>query len=238
MKNHAVPFNLYDYLGYLMTGFVTIIFIYSLGIAEITKLKNSLESVLQHEYILTVLLMIACYIVGQIVSLFGKCIFVNIIIKKWLNYPSRNFFRMFSDNEKFRNFKPVRWFHFREYKRPYPEEFANKIKEYYEQETGRRFDESEAFLFCFHYVKEYCPATHARLLIFLSLYDFSRNLSVIFLMMGAVYFLSCRMMWGAGCWMFAYLLFFRYLQFFRIFSNEVFRSFYAVRIVGNGIDES
>jgi hypothetical protein len=116
----------------------------------------------------------------------------------------------------------------KEYMKPLPKSTAMAVREKFKRMTKHAAVGDDFFLFCFHHVKEQCPAGYARLQTFQNLYGFSRNICfagiavTLFLLIGRLHaFLAIPVFFAS------IVTFFRYLKFFRHYSIEVFLSFWS-----------
>ena len=230
MTDLKISFNRYDYFGLILPGVLLLISVLFIIPQEIyISLGNSLESFKDLKYAFVFLigttLIFFSYLIGMIISSIGSWLIEGYIIKKKINYPSYNLFNDTS-SKRFKSYK-------KSYSSTFIEQFNKTYNEYY---TGISFQGDDKFMTCFHYVKEKCPITYSRLNIFLSMYGLYRNLTVCFIIILSiftVYFiltlnliLIVIMLLSGG---FSIICFYRFLKFFRIFSDEVFRSFFMHR---------
>ena len=232
MKDYTFAFNIFDILAYIFVEFLFWLIV--LVPTEITPdffFSSALFSY-HFTYIQIPFVLLVAYISGHIIAHFGSLFLEKGIIAKILNYPSTNFFRIISDNSAS---KPNRFF--KNYTAAYPEQLATKIKDAYEQITSIKFNHYDAFMFCFHYVKDKSPTTYSRLLIFLQLYDFCRNVSMMFffcsfiLLYFSIFEYPNLYILSIVLFLLSYLFFLRYLKFFRLYGDEVFRSFYNLYLL-------
>lgn len=210
--NYKIPFNIFDFFGYLITGFLFEVFLFlSVGVRI-----NGIPPV--DIYLKGGLIIISAYILGHIIALFASLIIEGFITKKLFGYPSENLFDDPKTNKK-----------------AYKKDFQEALKKAYKEKTGLSFDRNNFFKFAFHYVKESSPVTVARLGTFLNLYNFSRNLCMLFLIMAIWSFIDFFFL-GWPVYLFSLFIvlsvifYFRFLKFFNLFADEVFRSFYIALI--------
>ena len=210
--DYKIPFNVFDFFGYLITGFLFEVFLF-FGIG--LRISDILPADI---YLKGGLIIIFAYILGHIIAFFASLVVEGFIMKKFFGYPSENLF----DNPKTN-------------KKAYKKDFQEALIKAYKDKTGLGFDPHNFFKFAFHYVKESSPVTFARLGIFINLYDFLRNLCMLFLIMAIWSFINFFFL---GWPVYLFLLFivlsvifyFRFLKFFNLFADEVFRSFYIAFI--------
>ena len=228
MTDLKISFNRYDYFGLILPGVLLLISVIFIIPQEIyIGLGNSLESYKDLKFafifLIGVALIFFSYLIGMVISSIGSWLIEGNIIKKKLKYPSYNLFND-SDSKWFENYQ-------KSYSSTFIEQFNKTFNEYY---NGISFQgDDDKFMTCFHYVKEKCPITYSRLNIFLSMYGLYRNLTVCFIILLSIFtvyfiltlnlFIILIMLLSGS---FSTMCFYRFLKFFRIFSDEVFRSFY------------
>lgn len=210
--DYKIPFNVFDFFSYLIAGFLfEVFFFFAMGLGS--------RDILPFDaYLMSAIIVIFAYILGHIIALFSSFIVEGIITKKFFRYPSENFF----DDPKTN-------------KRAYEKSLQKALIKIYEDKTGFKFSHYNFFKFAFHYVKESSPVTFSRLSTFSALYEFSRNLCMLFLIMAVWSFVN---FFSIG-WPFYLILIFillslifylRFLKFFYLFADEVFRSFYVTSV--------
>lgn len=219
MTNVKFPLSVFDFFAYLIQGFLLLVgfcYLFKINILEITTTDN-----LFFDFIVIVL----SYILGHIVAELSRWIIEGGIVRKYLGYPSDFVFK-----EEHRK-KLL----FTEYLRPYSKEFINEFKTaygWYYNNKFSRIDDYNSFRLCFHTVKERCPNAFSRLEVFISMYDFNRNLSMVSIVYGGI-FLTIVITTGELIWLLGvalsliltFMLLLRYLKFFKSFADEVYYSF-------------
>lgn len=220
MDDSDIPFNFFDFFGYLIPGIIFTIAIICVLIPDNTY-QNTIDffkSITDFKYIISFVIVIMVYGLGHVVSSLGSYLFEGLLIGKWLGYPSENFF-----NSKVKNTWP-----FPSYGNNYSKEFRNSFNEKFKERFGD-FNSFDKFILCFTYVKEKCPATLGRLNIFISLYDFSRNSAAALLILAIVSILRGYYLYAGILFILTFLFISRYLKFFRIYGDEIFRTFYVFK---------
>lgn len=91
------------------------------------------------------------------------------------------------------------------------------------------FNISDKYMLCFTFVKEKCPVALGRLTIFISLYDFARNSAMALLILALVFIYNGYILYAEILFVLTLIFISRYLKFFRIFGDEVFRTFYIFK---------
>lgn len=213
-----IPFNLYDFLGYALPGFVVIIIAFILINPEsalefiqkvtnpdatptdqIEPAKSGLERSLPTSISQMIFYVLACYLVGLAVHGFTDWFFAT-LSKKWeplkRYYSDQGAFErgLFGDSSN--RDDPIDFV-------PYSDRFVGKLKTQIEKifdvkvarimrEAGNQVDDqkyTEIFEFCRSAVIERSPAHYSRAFALLSLYNSARLLGGIFLL-AAVGFLA------------------------------------------------
>jgi hypothetical protein len=219
-------FNFYDFLAYLIPGFLAITAL-ALLFAAPNMLGTFFERTEPYKYIVSTLVVLLSYAMGHVISQLASLLCERLLVRHWLGYPSEN---LFSTSKK------EVWF-FKDYRRPYSADFAGKFKDVYEQKFTTTFQHYDGFMACFHFVKEHSSAALDRLNTFLAIYDFCRNtamgLSLLALgFLARAYFThrSVLVIYGGLALLLAIFFFYRYLKFFRHYGDEVFRSFHVLTL--------
>lgn len=218
MADLKIPFSFFDFFGYLFPGFIFATAIIWLLIPNdpVTKIIDFFNSIKDFKYIFSFVIFIVIYGFGHVVSSFASYLFEGILIAKWLGYPSDNLFKNKSKNT---------WL-FSSYGQNYSEQFRVAFNKTFTENFGE-FGNYDKFMICFNLVKEKCPATTGRLAVFISLYDFSRNSAMALIPLALVSIFQGYYLYGVIIFGMACLFISRYLKFFRIYGDEVFRSFYV-----------
>lgn len=206
MDGTKIPFNLYDFLGYIVQGFLLLISFILLFIP--TEIVNRVIAS-YNIYTSSFILLLISYIIGHINAEIGSFILENTYVKKIKGYP------------------PIL-----EGNKPFKEEFKRAFDAYFEN----RFEIEDArnsFLLAFHTVKENCPVTYSRIFTFLGLYGFSRNLCMVFniyaILFLTKFIFNINSLYLAGFVVsiaLSYVFFRRYYKFLTHHNSEVYYSFY------------
>lgn len=221
MDDEKIPFNLFDFFGYIIPGLIFTIAIIWVLIPENTYQKtiDFFKSVTDFKYIISFVIVIMIYGLGHVISSLGSYLFEGLLVGEWLGYPSKNLF-----NSEQKNTWP-----FSSYGKSYSKEFINAFNKKFKEHFGEFEDIGDKFMLCFTLVKEKCPATFGRLTIFISLYDFSRNSAMALLILAMVSILRGYYSHAVILFVLTFLFISRYLKFFRIYGDEVFRTFYVFK---------
>jgi hypothetical protein len=212
---NRIPFSVYDFFGYLISGFLLLVAIdYAGGYRFL--LRNELS--LTYGIFWTVI----AYITGQILAGPSAWLLERIVIGRWLKRPNINLFK--DPPQKF-------WVKiFPGYFTPFPPEIRKSILAKARiagiEEVGEAL-----FLHSFAKVK-IDNDTMARLNTFLYLYGFCRNISfTCFVSAFIIAFWSIflhtpeKLLWAFIAITFSVGMFFRYLKFFRQYSYELFLTY-------------
>ncbi len=213
------PFNIYDLLSYLSNGFILSIVIYFFYFNKENLIKIIIGKLTLSVSI--ILLVLISYIIGHLISLSSSSLFEKLIIKYLLGYPSYNFF-----TDKPIGFKIIKKiFGLYSYKSQYSIFVKKKINSKFKRIFNLNFKDVDNFNLCFHFVKENSPATYNRLLTFISIYGFCRNLSMNLLIIAIILIFNSYFTFGFIIIVLSYLFFLRYLKFFRQYGDEVYKTF-------------
>lgn len=162
------------------------------------------------------------YMVGHAISALSGGLIENQIVRKRLGDPSSHLF----GGKKGK-------FPFAYYKSSYPYAFIDQFKRGFEKIFKQKFSTEEAFMLCYTFIKEKSSVTYSRLERFITLYSLSRNLSLTFLLVTPLLILRAYffkdwiyLLLAISSLGFSALFFLRYLKFFWIYSDEVFRTFH------------
>lgn len=220
---HKLPFSLYDFFGYLASGFLLILTLDYVSPGEWIMREHQ-------SIVLTIFWAILSYIVGQILAGPAAWLLERNLVGKWLKRPNVN---LFQDPPK-----ACRVTFFPGYFTPLPSVTRERVRE-----KARAAGVSESgeglFVLAFGKVKADKEAL-ARLNTFLNLYGFCRNIAFTSLVCFVVLALGS---WkynlvGNLPWIFASMLcavgmFYRYLKFFRQYSYELFITYASLSSEGS-----
>lgn len=212
-----IPFSIYDFFGYLGSGFVLLCAVdYAFDGGWL--IKNELLSV--HIAFWTVL----AYITGHIIANISSFLLEHKLLREVLKSPEETLF----DEEKQTGFWPKL---FPIFYKPFPEETRKRVLLKAEK-SGINKPGRGLFFHCHPFVMNQ-KHTSERLNTFLNLYGFSRNISMAGLMAALVLIVgmisigfSVQKMW----WVIVAIgvsigMFYRYLKFFKHYTEEVFRAY-------------
>jgi hypothetical protein len=211
-----IPFSVYDFFGYLASGFIFLSSVIYVGTE-----KNIFCYDLN--FVSSVFVILIVYIIGHLISVPAKSFYERLIVKKGLKLPS---YILIPNNPAPKVLSKL----FYEYFEEFPDKIANKIKEkaIKEDKVWKDNDRRAFFHNAYGKVKIDNNAI-ARLDIFLSLYGFCRNTSFTLLISFFLIFIGG---WHRGFLLnfalciFSLLaclgLFYKYLKFFRHYSYELF----------------
>ena len=214
-----IPFDPYDFFGYLASGLVVIA-----GMDLVLGFPNILRR--DFKIIDGILLLIAVYVMGQIVASLAKAVIEDGLVGRMLRRPGVNLF----ETKKPR----IRGFFFPGYYKPFPEQTRQIILSKAESEGVKGADED-----LFLHVR-YSPVVLQdqklmdKLNSFINKYGFNRNLGFaafivgIALLIKAKFFASSdpeQLKYGITALVVAIFLLYRYLKFFRQYSYEMFNAY-------------
>jgi hypothetical protein len=215
-----IPFTVYDFFGYLATGFLLLVATdYALGHSPLATPNPTIVA--------SVFWVLIAYVVGHLVAHLSSWLVEANFLRKVLKSPEEHLF----GERKLKGWARI----FPGNYAPFPKPTQERITEKARRE-GIEVPARSLFLHCHPLVKR-DQATLARLNSFLNLYGFCRNLTMglslaaIMLVLGAVRSISLhplKVLDGAPLWWALAALvgsvgmFYRYLKFFRHYTTEVF----------------
>ena len=212
-----IPFTIYDFFGYISTGIIWFITInYYFSLEYISTIPNELD-----KYILIV---IAIYVLGHLSAQLSQWVLEDKILRV-IGKPTEILFDTIKSKKKI----------LKRYNESFKENLRNQIIEKYKNETKVPTIDSDMLKYCFHYVKEKSKNTNNRLLTFLSLYGFSRNMSftlllpiIAFTIKGIKSFEPMYFFYSFCMLILSYLLFLRFLKFYKLYAIEIFLTYLVI----------
>lgn len=218
-----VSFWAYDIFGYLLPGIILLLGLFASNAWFHEHLYPYLKSGYYTDF---AILLVIAYTLGHVISGFSSLTLERLFLRHVLHYPTYQMFKDADDTSKF--FK----FLFPGYFRPYSSAFRIKMKQKF-QRKFRVTPENEHDLFwlcwssiCANHHVAYRRATH-----FLELYGYSRNMSMVFLLLVPMSWLAdWRDITNGYLWSFSalatsWLLFVSYAKLMRRLNDEVYRAF-------------
>lgn len=190
------------------------------------------------------LFIIYCYLLGHILAAIGSIIYEKFIVANFLKYPSENLFgkNPFDGQGRWIRFRewlrPKAQFIFNKFCQPLNERYAEDLEKLIQKRFGPNVNRSNYFWLCFTDISKYSPVAYIRVMRFLNLYAFSRNLSV-----GLLIYLPTRLFFYAflgstiniyNCIILTFyiflaaVLFWNYLKLFRRQTQELYFHFYTL----------
>jgi hypothetical protein len=226
MEDLRFPYTIFDIFVYFLPGFIFTSSLIWLVVPEnsILDLFYFIDSTKDFKYIYFFFSLIIFYSIGHIVSSIAQKILEKIFIKNLLGYQTQNLFGSSSKNSCIL----FKLSDLSDYRKCYSEKFQEKFNQTFNDYFSDMGDhEHDRFMLCFTFVKENCPTTFSRITTFLLIYDFSRNTSLSLLFLGFTLLIKNYFLYGTIIVMIAYLFFCRYLKFYRMYADEIFRTFYV-----------
>ena len=234
MLDLDVSFSKYDYFVILIPGVLILILIliiippaFFVEIGQIIESFGSLN--FAFVFIISVGLIIVSYLFGLLLSGFSAWLIEDQITSKWLSPPAVNLFQL----EKRKTSKL-----FRKYTQPYSVKFQEKFFDVFNDyfEGIDKEDANDIFRLCYHVVKEKCPNGYKRLSTFISLYGLYRSLILTFLIGFIIYLVNFILTMNPIALLLLIIFpfvcvfcYYKFLTYYRIFSDEVFSSFFTHR---------
>lgn len=212
-----IPFSVYDFFGYLATGFVLLVSI-DLSCGGAWLARDSIPP------LLALFLILLAFVVGHLVAHVASVLLESIFVRTFLGSPELHLFGVAQKSWRSKlfpgNFKPL------------PKAIQQHLRARAE-EYGAPVSERAFFLHC-HAVVKNQPTTAERLNTFLVQYGFCRNISMAFAFAALVPFLGrlwCPLTpvslvpWAPLALVLSVGMFYRYLKFFRHYTIEVLTSY-------------
>ena len=221
-KKMKIPFSVYDFFGYLSAGFIVLYAAdFTFGFGFIATKELGVQT--------SALLAILSYTVGHLVANISSFILEHTIARRLLGAPETI---LLSPVQKtfLRLIFPI-------YYKPFPGHFIevvlNKAKSEGFTEVGRSL-----FFHC-HSIAKKDNATNERLSTFLNLYGFSRNMCMACIICAVLMGIGASLnpaysdkflLLGLVALFLAIGLFYRYLKFYKHYTEEVFRTYETEKI--------
>ncbi len=217
-----IPFSVYDFFGYLSSGFIILYAAdFTFGFGFIAAKEIGVQII--------ALLAILSYTIGHLVANISSYVLEHTIARRLLGPPEKI---LLSPAKK-----TILRFIFPIYYKPFPSRFMdavlNKAKTEGYPEAGRSL-----FLHC-HSIAKKNDTTNERLSTFLNLYGFSRNMCMAFIICSAIVSIGaklnpacsdkCSLLVLAAIFL-AIGLFYRYLKFYKHYTEEVYRTYESEKI--------
>ena len=240
MVDLKISFSKYDYFGIIIPGFTLLILILFLCPLEIfIELSNLLNLFGNLEFafifLIGLAIVIISYLFGTIISGMGYWLIEDKIIKNKLRYPSTHLFRTKKTTKGwFKNYRS-------NYSDQFREHFNEVFNNYFNSFKKENYKETDKFKLCYHLVKEKSPVAFQRLTTFISLYGLYRNLTITFILGTFLYLYKIiitldllYLILIIGFPLLSIFCFNNFLKFFRIYADEVFRSFFIYALEKQG----
>jgi len=212
-----IPFSIYDFFGYLGSGFVLLCAV-NYAFDGGWLIKKDLWTV--HVAFWTML----AYIIGHIIANISSFLLEHKFLREVLISPEETLF----DEEKRKGFWPKL---FPIYYKPFPEETRKRVL-IKAKKAGINNPGRGLFFHC-HPLVISQKHTSARLGTFLNLYGFSRNISMAGLLAASVLIIGMistgfsvqKVWWVIVAIGVTFGMLYRYLKFFKHYTEEVFRAY-------------
>jgi hypothetical protein len=219
VKVSRIPFNVYDFFGYLASGFL-VLAAFDLVFTGGSVIRSDMQ------LLPGLFWLVVAYVTGHIVANTSSFFLERLLVQRLLGRPHQVLFEASS---------PRNWTRlFPGYYEPLPKETRERVLKKADESAAITQSGPGLFLHCFAFVRGDEDA-RGRLDNFLSLYGFSRNvataaaIAVLVLAAGLVSMdsvevarRSVEFRWAVAAAIAAVGLLYRYLKFFRLFSVEVF----------------
>lgn len=198
IKGFKNSFFVYDFFGYLLPGFFFIcLFIVDYDFTKVIEYyysKKTLYGLNRHDgtflydYLFSyltwnsdrdfkftglILLILFCYTLGHIIAALSSFIIEKCFNQFFLGFPSSNLLTIGKRTWLQRIFK--------NYTSPFSKEFIKDFNDIFEQRFGVNKSSKDKYWLCFSDISKYLPMAYNRIIHFLNLYGFSRNVAGAFL---------------------------------------------------------
>jgi hypothetical protein len=215
-----LPFSVYDFFGYLASGFVLLV-----GLAAAFVGNDDWQKT--PSTIVGLLLIVIAYSAGHVVANVSGYLFEAKLVGRVLQTPTVNLLRTEEPKGWAVRLLPG-------YFTRLPEEQRARVLEKARSEAGIDKASPGLFYHCFGRVKG-IDSVRGRLDTFLNLYGFCRNMALTLVIVGIALVIGSAALhtahtghlvspgwWAAGCVAGSIGLLYRYLKFFRHYATEVF----------------
>jgi len=231
MNEMRIPFSVFDFFVYFTPGAtLVLILFFSFWTDPTMRLSDAwknLSNIGELRFGVYLALAIFSYLVGHGVAALGSWTLETVLVGRVFGRPSENLFKSASSRGLFKG-----------YKRSYSQRFISEFERTFRELFGEGYGAEDTFMICHSVVKEKCENTFSRLNIFITQYDLARNLATVFfigspiLAAGGVLHGDWYLVSGALLSaLFFILMLARYLKFYRRYSDEVYRSFFAFAVL-------
>jgi len=138
----------------------------------------------EFKFTTVIMLILFCYLLGHIIAAISSLVLESWINNRLLGFPSEN---LLSKKERTGIQKL-----FNNYTKPFSDKYIEKFEKLFKKRFGKVDEKKSYFWLCFGEIATNNPVAYNRVIHFLSLYGFSRNVSACFLIYSfARLFLSC-----------------------------------------------
>lgn len=213
-----LPFTVYDFFGYLATGFVLLFAADYAFEFDWLHRENLPPGVI-------VFSTIAAYTIGHVVAQLSSYLLEHKVVRALIRSPEETLFTS----------EPRGWqaYVFPSFMKPFPVTTQQRVLK--KAKAAGIEEPSRALFFHCHAIVKGDKTTLERLNTFLNIYGFCRNVSLasflagVFLVVAALWIHTGdrgpKLLWGGIAFATAIALFYRYLKFFKHFTEEVFRTY-------------
>lgn len=254
---------MYDIFGYLLPGFFFICLLiidfdfgailtyyheHSNSLSTLThgviKYKMSYlfqfltwNSVSDFKFTTLIMLVMFCYLLGHIIGAFSGWVIERYFNKRMLGFASESLL----DKSERSCFKK---FFFDAYTKPFDADFIDSFNSVFEKRFGVVKDKSAYFWLCFAELASKHPTGYNRVLHFLSLYGFSRNVSACFSMyivlrLAVTCLLGIHINWFNGGILFIYFIisFVMYKNYLKLFYRQCAELYYHFYTISTNLEK-
>jgi len=263
LKDFSTPFTLYDFFGYFLPGFFfLILFIIEYDAGDIMNfyVTNPIQpyslqcftedftKVLKFEYLNNfiqgadgsfsflpfLVFIILLYLAGHINASVSSFLLEKLIVEKMIGYPSK----ILINKSQLKHSRLKRFF-FGPFLQPLDIGFIEDFEKIIEKRFGKNLSISNYFWLCFTDISRYAPIGYKRVIHFLNLYGFARNVSMCFFAYIGFRIIILNWVLGSNLNSYNYLIlvmyfvagiimFYNYLKLFGRQCKELYFHFYSI----------
>lgn len=223
MSGTAVPrtyFWAYDIFGYLLPGSMFLAGLTAGNEWVGTRVEASWDS---GRALDIAALTLAAYVAGHVVAAMSSFLFEKVLLSRVFGYPTHHMFN-----------GPSRGLWFPTYFRPYTDQFRNRFATLFRQRFELEpSDDHDRFWVTWSFISLHHPVAYRRATHFLELYGFTRNLSMVLVLLvplpwlGAWSGVAQPLIWTLVLVIAASLMLINYTKLLRRLNDEIYRAFVA-----------
>jgi len=179
-------------------------------------------------------LIILLYLAGHIIASISSFLLEKLLVERFIGYPSKNLL-----NKEIKKHGKIKRFLFGPFLQPLDAGFIADFERVIEIRFGKNLSLSNYFWLCFTDIARYAPIGYKRVIHFLNLYGFARNVSMCFFTYIGFRIVILNWVLGSNLNSYNYLIlgayfiigiimFYNYLKLFGRQCKELFFHFYSI----------